>query len=226
MRIPFLVLLTAVIAVLILAVFVVVRLLGRTPGRRAGAKPGRIEQEARRLDLGYAAKGDKEFRGRFADLPEIPRGATIKHVMPGRVGDRPVVVFEVSYMIHTGQAPIMIAHTVYAAESPQWPVTHITPRNILGRLMVTLGRQPGLAMENVEFNRRFNVRTHDEEFAIALLSPEMQEFILSKRSARWRICPGRLCLIYRGSVKFDRMETSLQRMDRFWELVPPELERW
>ncbi len=224
MRIQFPIIIGAIVTFAILALAVVV--VRRSVGRRVGSGPGRIEQEAQHLGLGYAAKGDKEFRARFADLPEIPRSATIKHVMQGRVGDRPIEVFEASYMIHTGQAPIMIAHTVYAAECPPWPVTHITPRNILARLAARLGRQTGLAMENAEFNRRFKVRTHDEDFAIALLSPEMQEFMLSKWSARWRISPGRLCLIYRGTLKSDRMATSLARMTRFWELVPPELERW
>ncbi len=221
-RVPFIIGAIVVLTILALAA-VVVR---RSVGRGGGLGPGRAEQEARRLGLGYAAKGDKEFRARFADLPEIPRGAIIKHVMPGHVGDRPIEVFEASYMIHTGQAPIMIAHTIYAAECPQWPVTHITPRHILERLVARLGRQSGLAMENAEFNRRFKVKTHDEDFAIALLSPAMQEFMLSKWSARWRICPGRLCLIYRGSLKSDRMESSIERMSRFWGLVPPELEQW
>ena len=216
---------TAIILAIVSVVFVL-RMSGRRTGRRAGGGSARAEQAAQHLGLGYAAKGDKEFRARFADLPEIPRGATIKHVMPGRVGDRPIEVFEATYMIHTGQAPIMIAHTVFAAECPPWPVTHITPRNLLGRLVAALGRRSGLAMENAEFNRRFKVSTHDEDFAIALLSPEMQEFMLSKWSVRWRISPGRLCLIYRGTLKSDRMATSLERLSRFWELVPPELEQW
>ena len=139
-KFPFIIGAIAVLAILAAAV-VVVR---RSVGRRVGSGPGLTEKEARRLGLGYAAKGDKEFLGRFTDLPEIPRGATIKHVMPGQVGDRLIEVFEATYMIHTGQAPIMISHTVYAAECPQWPVTHITPRNLLQRLMGALGRQPGL----------------------------------------------------------------------------------
>ena len=221
-RVPFIIGAFVVVTLLLLAA-VVIR---RSIGRRGGLGPGRAEQEAERLGLGYAARGDKSFRARFADLPEIPRGATIKHVMQGRAGDRPIEVFEATYVIHTGQAPIVIAHTVYAVECPQWPVTHITPRNILARLVARLGRHTGLALENPEFNRRFKVKTQDEDFAIALLSPEMQEFMLSHWSARWRIYPGRLCLIYRGSLKPDRMAPSLERMRRFWELVPSELEQW
>ena len=81
-------------------------------------------------------------------------------------------------------------------------------------------------MENPAFNLRFKVKTDDDDFAIALLSPEMQEFMLTKTTVSWRIVENRICLIYSGRLKLNRMEPSLQRMRRFWELIAPELENW
>ena len=89
-----------------------------------------------------------------------------------------------------------------------------------------LGRQPRLAVENPVFNLRFKLKTDDDDFAIALLSPEMQEFMLTKTTAWWRLVGGRVFLIYSGTLKSARMASSLQRMRRFWELVAPELEAW
>ncbi len=193
---------------------------GRRP-RTSGA-----EQEARRRGFVYTARGDKQFRARFAHLGEVPRGATIKHVMAGHLDGRPAVFFEATYMVSTGQMVVPVAHTIYTVESPAWPATHVTPRNLFWRLAVKLGRQPRLAMENPAFNLRFKLKTDDDDFAIALLSPEMQEFMLTKTTARWRIVGSRVCLIYAGTLKSSRMESSLQRMRGFWELVAPELEAW
>jgi hypothetical protein len=54
----------------------------------------------------------------------------------------------------------------------------------------------------------------------------MQAFMLTKIRVRWRIGSGRVCLIYPGTLKPDRIEASLQRMRGFWSRVPEELESW
>ncbi len=129
-------------------------------------------------------------------------------------------------MVSTGQTTVQVSHTIYAVEAPAWPATQIAARNWAGRLFRKLGRPTGLELDDPEFNRRFRLKTDDEDFAIALLSPEMQAFMLSKTSVKWRITPGRLCMIYNGTLKAGRMEASLQRLQRFWGLVPAELEAW
>ncbi len=184
------------------------------------------ELEAQRLGFTYRGKGDKEFRARFSFLAAVPRGASIRHVCEGSLDGRPIEVFQSSYMVSTGQSMVQISHAIYAVEAPDWPATQIAARNWFGRLFRKLGAPRGLELDDPEFNRRFRLKTDDEDFAIALLSPEMQAFMLSKTSARWRITPGRLCMIYNGTRNADRMEASLQRLQRFWELVPTELEAW
>jgi len=216
--------LAAVVAAVLFAAIAVWAI--RRLGRRTGSRTSGAEREAERLGFSYTARGDKAFRERFAHLPEVPRGTTIKHVMEGHLDGRPALFFEATYMVSTGQMMVPIAHTIYTVESPAWPTTHIKPRNLFGRLAVKLGRQPRLAMENPAFNLNIKLTTDDEDFAIALLSPEMQEFMLSKTSVWWRIVGSRVCLIYSGTLKSYRMESSLQRMRRFWELTAPELEQW
>jgi len=190
------------------------------------AKPRSAAEAADRLGLSYRRKGDREFRRRFSGLPGVSRGGSIKHVMEGTIDGRELVVFESTYLLFTGQAVIPVQHTIYVAEAPDWPPTRISPRNWLARLAMSLGWRSGLMLENPEFNRRFKVTTENDDFVIALLSPQMQEFILSKTRARWRIDAGQVCLIYGGSLKVARMSVSVDRMRRFWELVPQELEAW
>ena len=184
------------------------------------------ELEAQRLGFTFRGKGDKEFRARFSFLAVVPRGASIRHVYEGSLDGRPIEVFQSSYMVSTGQSMVQISHAIYAVEAPDWPATQIAARNWFGRLVRKLSGPRGLELDDPEFNRRFRLKTDDEDFAIALLSPEMQAFMLSKTSVKWRITPGRLCMIYSGTLKANRMEASLQRLQRFWKLVPPELEQW
>ncbi len=199
-------------------------LLRSKPGK--GPKTLSRELDAERLGFTYRGKGDKEFRARFTFLAAVPRGASIRHVYEGSLDGRPLVVFQSSYMVSTGQAMVQVSHTIYAVEAPAWPATQIAARNWAGRLFRKLRRPTGLELDDPEFNRRFKLKTDDEDFAIALLSPEMQAFMLSKTSVKWRIASGRLCMIYSGTLKAGRIETSLQRLQRFWELVPTELEAW
>ncbi|MHC4081895.1 MAG: hypothetical protein ACYS15_14820 [Planctomycetota bacterium] len=195
--------------------------------RGAGASGSAAAVEtAERLGLSYAAEADKDFRSRFRDLPEVPGNARIKHVLEGELDGRALVAFESSYMIYTGQTTIPVANTVYAIASPDWPKTHVTPRGLLSRLYVRLGVGSGLRLENPEFNARFSVKTDEEDFAIALLGPDMQAFMLTKARVRWRLGHGRVCLVYSGTLKPDRIEASLDRIRSFWTWVPRELEDW
>lgn len=199
---------------------------GARRSNRKGPRRGRAEVAANDFGLSYLAKADTSFRSAFGELPELPRNATVKHVMTGDLDGRPITVFESSYMIYTGQTMMQVAYTVYAVEAPDWPSTHITRRNWFGRIALKLGRQPGLLLDDPQFNSRFKVRTENDDFAIALLSPEMQAFMLQKMNVRWRINDGRVCLCYSGTLKPQRLPASLERMRQFWSLVPDELEAW
>ena len=218
--IPPLILAVLVSAILGVAMWVVIFRRGKD------SKTASRELDAQELGLTYKGKGDKEFRARFSFLAAVPRGASIRHVYEGSLDGRPIEVFQSSYMVSTGQAMVQISHTIYAVEAPAWPATQIAARNWFARRFRKIGRPTGLELDDPEFNRRFRLKTDDEDFAIALLSPEMQAFMLSKTSVKWRIASGLLCMIYNGPLNADRMEASLQRLQRFWELVPTELDAW
>ncbi len=193
--------------------------------RRPGS-PSRMETEAARLGLTYRASEASGFHHDFGPLPGIPRGGTIKHVFAGTLDGRRLTVFEHSYVINTGQAVIPVYHTAYLTEAPEWPSVTVSRRHFFGRLMDRLGWRRGLHLEDPVFNATMRIRTDDEAFALTLLHPEMQQFLAGKRSAVWRIHAGCCALIYSGSLRVERMEASLERLRRFWALVPPELDAW
>ncbi len=57
----------------------------------------------------------------------------------------------------------------------------------------------------------FKVKASDEDFALMLLSPMMQQFLVEKTNVTWHLNQGRVCLVYNGSLKFDRLEASVRR---------------
>lgn len=183
-------------------------------------------ETAERLGFCYTPVADRALRDRFRDLSEIPRNAKIRHVLQGVLDGRGLAILEASYMVYAGHTMMQVSNTVYAADAPAWPSTLLSPRGLFGRLAFRMGRASGLMLESQEFNARFVVKTDEDDFAIALLSPEMQAFMLTKTRVRWRIGGGRVCLIYEGGLKAGRIEASLHRMRTFWSLVPPELHEW
>jgi hypothetical protein len=209
-------------AVVLLAMVVAARMSGGAGAWSSAAATETTE----RLGLSYLAAAEKGFRDRFRDLPEVPGNARIRHVLEGELDGRALVVFESSYMVHTGQTMMRVANSVCAVESPDWPVTHISPRGALSRLFVTLAAGSGLRLENPQFNASFSLKSDDEDFAIALLGPDMQAFMLTWARQRWRLGHGRVCLINTGPLKPQNVPAELDRMRGFWTWVPRELEAW
>ena len=187
-------------------------LLSRMAGRGKSSKT----QQARDFGFSYESKGETAFRRGFSDLPGIPDGGKAKHVMRGSIGERPAVIFEHTYLVYNGSTMMPVNHTILSTASPNWPELSIAPRSWLSRLAERFGWESGFHLENAEFNNRFKVKTADEDFALMLLSPEMQHFILDKPGVWWNIKPGRLCLIYNGPLRFGRLDVQqpLQGQDR------------
>lgn len=145
----------------------------------------------------------------------------------GDLDGRGLAIFQHQYMIFAGTTTIPVIHTVYVVEvSPHWPSVTIarrSPWSWIGRLF---GRSPGLMLDDPNFNRAFRVNTENEDFAIALLAPDLQRFLLTKRGVTWRISLGRLALFYSGKLRENRIAPSLDRLRGFLQRTPDELEAW
>jgi len=187
------------------------------------------ESVAERLGFEYEAKESRAFNASWDFLPEVKRGGGSRHVMRRRVeSGQSLVIFEHTYVMNTGQVVIPVPHVVYALETPAWPRLSVTPRGFFGRLMLRLGRTSGsLLLDEDRFNKAFVTRTVDEPFAASLLTPDLQQFLLTNpRGVAWRFDRGWACLIYDGKLRADRIERSLERLSDFWRRVPDQLREW
>ncbi|RMH27492.1 MAG: hypothetical protein D6693_05265 [Planctomycetota bacterium] len=214
---------------IIVIVAITAVILGRVALRRRAAH--RSGEEARDPAAALAGltpidKPEKPLRERFGHLPEVRKHGSIKRAYRGERLGREVFAFEHSHVIHTGNAAIPVFKTIYAMQAPDWPRVSVTPRGTIGRLVGALFGRRGLELDLPEFNRRFTVRAEDEDFAVVLLSRDIQRHILAKPGVTWRVGRGWLCLIYNGRLRLPRAAASLDRLEAFASLIAPELERW
>jgi hypothetical protein len=145
----------------------------------------------------------------------------------GALAGRSLAVYQHQYMVFAGTTTFPVIHTIYLVEvSPHWPSITIKRRSVLSHIGRLLGRAGGLQLDDPRFNRAFNVTAADNDFAIALLTPDVQRHLLTKRALMWRIDLCRLALIYNGKLKDKRIAASLQRIRGFLERIPDELEAW
>lgn len=223
-KVLWLVISIAGLALILLAV-VLIRHQGGLFGQIKGAGGGKVAL-ADQFGFSYESKGDTAFRRSFSDVPGIPDSGRARHVMRGALAGRSAIIFEHMYMVYNGSTMMPMHHTVYSTEAPDWPTLTVKPRSMLSRLAVRLGWTSGFMLEDADFNKRFRVKTKEEDFALMLLTPQMQSFLTDKSGVTWHISPGRLCLVYSGPLRMKRMERSIERVERFWALVPEELESW
>ncbi|MBL4590620.1 MAG: hypothetical protein JKY96_01535 [Phycisphaerales bacterium] len=145
---------------------------------------------------------------------------TIEH------GQHVIKLYERSTLVWLGSfvAPV-VTEVYYAMPAPdEWPKVQVRARRgILARYNYKRGRRRGLMLDDENFNQAFKVTTSNEDFAIMLLSPAVQEYMLRKRTVDWSVGEGTIKLWYRGSLKKSRIKRAVERLVGFHELIAEEL---
>ncbi len=208
------------------AVIVIIGSLVRASRKKADQWREQADALDDTLTLDFNADPPKDFHREYVYLPEIKKSGKTHRLAQGTIADHNATFFEHRYVVSTGQSTHTVIHCVYATDAPGWPDLSVTPRHPFSKLMRSLGWRKGLLLDDPQFNHRFVVKCDDEPFAVTLLTPEMQQFLLGKPNARWRITHNKVFLIYRGALKLDRMPASIDRMARFWSHVPREVAAW
>ncbi len=143
------------------------------------------------------------------------------------IDDIPVEIYQRSAMVANpaiGMIPTrMVVETFYVMPAPDWPKVRIRARRSLARLLYALGRRPGIELDNSRFSAAFRVDCEDEGFALLLLNPGLQEFLLEKAGVDWSAGGGAIKLFYRGRLRRKKIDRSIARLRRFRDLLDPEL---
>ena len=184
------------------------------------------EAICRRYGFDYKAKAGREVPERFRLVRGVKPTASIRHVFRGRLAGHDLCCFQQTWQVNTGQATIPVNHVFFITDAPSWPAVTVRRRGGLSRLLDRFRRPPGLSLDRPAFNRTFRVDTEDADFAALLLTPEVQDFLLERPAPTWQVLPGALAMIHSGTMKMARVPLSLERIERFWSMVPDELAWW
>ena len=141
--------------------------------------------------------------------------------------DLPVEIYERSQMMWLGSfmAPVVV-ECFYVLPAPNWPKVQIRARRGMAKLWYKLGNRAGIMLDDNAFNAAYKVTSADEEFAIMLLGPELQAFILKKPTVDWSVGEGSIKLWYKGKLKKRRIGKSLDRLGRFTLCIDEALFDW
>ncbi len=162
----------------------------------------------------------------FSYFKHLKYGAKkVKWFATGKIDGRDVTVIEHRYTVSTGQSTATIMHVCVACPCPtHWPMVELRGEHVFDRLAHALGSSE-LKLESEAFNRRWLISAQDEDHAIMLLTPEVQELLKdSPGGESWAIGRGWARLSGKGkALKPEGIREALRKPGRLLEQVPPEL---
>lgn len=139
---------------------------------------------------------------------------------------RHIEVIEHSYTISSGKNSSTIVHLCIAmVGGAAWPMLTLTPEGIADRLGELLGGKADIKLENERFNKAWRVRCDDDAFALAILSPEVQQVLAeSVRGESWSF-GGPTGLIWTArtvSAQEKTVREMFERLEAVVAAIPPE----
>ncbi len=162
----------------------------------------------------------------FSYFKHLKYGAKkVKWFATGKIDGRDVTVIEHLYTVSTGQSTATIMHVCVACPCPMhWPMVELRGEHVFDRLAHALGSSE-LKLESEAFNRRWLISAQDEDHAIMLLTPEVQELLSdSPGGESWAIGRGWARLSGKGkALKPEGIRDAIEKPGLLLERVPPEL---
>lgn len=172
-----------------------------------------------------AARAFFDRTGLMRELRTGEKGVQFAGVV--RTNEREVTLIEHSYTSGSGKNQSTVRHAIAAVPAPAtWPELRVVPEGIFRKLAELMG-QKDVQLENQAFNERWRVKTTDEDFAVVLLSPEMQGWLAEwPREYRVMIGGGAIAIVSSGQLTPTRLPVMIRLVNEVADLIPPELELW
>lgn len=163
--------------------------------------------------------------GRMLLLKTGPRG--VVSYASGIVEGQEVWLVEHQYTTGSGKSRQVHKHIVAATPCPRaWPDLSVTPENLFDKIAGLMGRKD-LSLESEAFNKRWKILAENEDFALLVLSPSVQDWAMRlPKSHQVHIGSGALCVVVSRFIRpaeygpFCRLPLELAA------LLPQELAEW
>lgn len=161
-------------------------------------------------------------------LKKLRNGAgAIKWLAHGTLDETPLHIFEHSYTTGAGKSRQVHNNTVVSIRCPAaWPELTLAPENFFHRIGEMFGAKD-LKVEDENFNKRWRVKASNEDFAILVLSPEVQAWSMNlPTTTRIYIGAGALIVNHPAQLNAKQVAASMRHAVELWKLIPPEVREW
>ncbi len=154
----------------------------------------------------------------------LNKGGVARPSYRGVVRGVRVEVHQHQYTVHAGKATYAVVHTIGIMPAPRWwPRTLIINRGLKG-LIEKWKNKSEVRVEHAKFNKLFDVHADDPEFAVAVLSEEMQTHMERLKSpASFEIRGGAIVWKSRTRLTPESIIPFVESGMRFAELIPEEV---
>lgn len=154
----------------------------------------------------------------------LNKGGVAKPSYRGVVRGVRVEVHQHQYTVHAGKATYAVVHMIGVMPAPAWwPRTLIINRGLKG-LIEKWKNKSEVRVEHAKFNKLFDVHAEDTEFALAVLSEEMQTHLERLKSpASFEIRQGAIVWKTRTRLTPESIVPFVESGLRFAELIPAEV---
>lgn len=208
---------------IVLAIAVVAYLQWQAKQKRREA----IHEWAVRQGLSYSAEDPIGIPQTFSSFGLLNRGdgRGCENVLQGTWNGLPVIEADYWYYNESTDSEGRTSRdydrfSIVIVEIEAWvPNVSIERENVLTRLADHVGMRD-IEFELEEFNRRFNVKCQDREFAYKLLDARMMEYLLDKAGGICVEVEGGHALVWQGRIGVEGMMELLYRAKGFVDNVP------
>lgn len=190
------------------------------------ARRQRIEEWGLRVGITVGLPSEAQFVHR---MMKEHRNLSALFWASGEHGGEPIGIAEYSFVTGRGKGTQTHKRTQVWRRCPEaWPEWSLSKRVGLFRRSVTkLSATTGPALENPEFQKRWDVVSEADEFSLVLLTPEIQAWMMAApKHESWMISRGRVCITHGKTADVEHLEGMIARLDEFLSMIPQELRDW
>jgi hypothetical protein len=176
-------------------------------------------------------KGPSKHAEEIAARAPLPEGTRCRYSVDwwgeGKIDDVDVTMLCHRTVRRAGKSTETLYTMISRTECPSaWPGLRLQAETFISKMAKKVGVKD-LEVENEAFNKRWLINANDEEFAVLLLSPEVQEWLLdANKKESWSILDGHLICTWHKRLKPKELDLFVGRVATFRRLIPPELDAW
>jgi len=186
---------------------------------------------ATEINMRYDANDPFDIANRYEKLSTLNHGhnRSANNVIHGKVGDRPVKVFDFIY--HTTETSTdsqghtttsEVAHYFSAAIFDMdvfFPALLIRPEGFLDKIAAAIGFDD-IDFESAEFSSKFYVKSDDKKFAYDIVHARMMEFLLENPGWIIQLEARSAVATSGGTFSPDQFAQAIDFVDAFLKQVP------